>query len=80
MKTKDLSYGGHNFILDNRLIEVLYLSSVLTVETKKVQQLIKKKKPSNDQVKKYTLLGMEADKCVKHEIFFYSCGSFCLSG
>lgn len=44
MKTKDLSYGGH-FILDNRLIVVWYLSSVPTVETKKVQQLIKKKKP-----------------------------------
>lgn len=42
MKTKDLSYGGH-FILDNRLIVVWYLSSVPTVETKKVQQLIKKK-------------------------------------
>lgn len=79
MKTKDLSYGGH-FILDNRLIVVWYLSSVPTVETKKVQQLIKKKNPSNDQVKKYTLLGMEADKCVKHEIFFYNCSSFCLSG
>lgn len=74
MNTIDLSYGGH-FILGNLLIEVWYLSSVLTIETKKIsgsQQLIQKKKknPSYDQVKKYTLLGTEADKCVKHEIFF----------
>lgn len=48
MKTIDLSYGGH-FMLDNRLIEVWYLSSVLTVETKKVQQLIIIKKTNPKQ-------------------------------
>lgn len=64
--------------MGNLLIEVWYLRSVLTVETKKVpgsQQLIPKKQNKtknlgSDNVKKYTLLGMEADKCVKQDFFF----------